>query len=110
MLWGSQNPTDGDFERALSRRMEIVSCQLSKEQSFLASPWGHVPGSGARESRVTREPGLSLGMLEGTQGTVPWRDEHWSSLSLPLMSVLVFNHQLHVRKTFVSTSSILVLS
>lgn len=62
------------------------------------------------ESRVTREPGLSLGILEGTQGTVPWGAEHWPGFSLPLTSILVFTHPLHVQKTLTSTSSILILS
>ena len=87
-----------------------MSCQLTKEQSFLASSWGCVPGSTAQKSRVTGEPGLSLGRMEGTQGTVPQGGEPQLGLSLPLMSVLGFNYSLHVQKTFKSTSSILILS
>lgn len=57
---GTAEPRGGDSGRALGCGMQTVSCQLAKEQSFLASPRGHVPGSVAGKSRVTGEPGLSL--------------------------------------------------
>lgn len=84
MPLGTAEPLRWSSERALGCRMETVSCQPPKEQSFLASPWRLIAGKVAWESRVTREPGLSLGMLEGTQGTMPRGDEHWHGLSLPL--------------------------
>lgn len=87
-----------------------LSCQLAKEQSFLASSWGCVPGSMAGKNRVTREPRTLPGMLEGTQGTVPQEDEHCLGPLLSLRSAPVFNHPLHVQKTFTITSSILSLS